>query len=197
MLRSVCRNRTTMPVLSWDGRGRSASGAAGCRCDRRGVGRGGADGVRSDSHAPSDRFPCPQAVQFGYLCGAVRRAGDPSGNSALRLSYQPGQCAGRHELAVGGDARRGRVTGAATDRSCGRAGRLRGVGELPQSMSVRDFMRRIQERLPVQVIRHSELVKEQVRRVAVCTGAGARCSAKRVVRRPMCMSLRTSNTTIL
>ncbi len=56
---------------------------------------GAIDGVRSDSHAPSDRFPCPQAVQFGLLCGAVRRAGDPPGNSALRLSYQPGQCAGR------------------------------------------------------------------------------------------------------
>lgn len=40
-------------------------------------------------------------------------------------------------------------------------------------MSVRDFMHRIQERLSVQVIRHSELVREQVRRVAVCTGAGA------------------------
>ena len=47
------------------------------------------------------------------------------------------------------------------------------AGELPQSMSVRDFMHRIQERLSVQVIRHSELVREQVRRVAVCTGAGA------------------------
>lgn len=34
-------------------------------------------------------------------------------------------------------------------------------------------MHRIQERLSVQVIRHSELVREQVRRVAVCTGAGA------------------------
>ena len=59
-----------------------------------------------------------------------------------------------------------------TDPADGRVG-FGVVGELPQSMSVRDFMRRIQERLPVQVIRHSELVKEQVRRVAVCTGAGA------------------------
>ena len=58
-----------------------------------------------------------------------------------------------------------------TDPADGRVG-FGVVGELPQSMSVRDFMRRIQERLPVQVIRHSELVKEQVRRVAVCTGAG-------------------------
>ena len=51
-----------------------------------------------------------------------------------------------------------------TDPADGRVG-FGVVGELPQSMSVRDFMRRIQERLPVQVIRHSELVKEQVRRV--------------------------------
>ena len=48
------------------------------------------------------------------------------------------------------------------------------VGELPGAVAtVRDFMHRIQERLSVQVIRHSELVREQVRRVAVCTGAGA------------------------
>lgn len=59
-----------------------------------------------------------------------------------------------------------------TDPADGRVG-FGVVGELPQSMSVRDFMHRIQERLSVQVIRHSELVREQVRRVAVCTGAGA------------------------
>ena len=38
-----------------------------------------------------------------------------------------------------------------TDPADGRVG-FGVVGELPQSMSVRDFMRRIQERLPVQVI---------------------------------------------
>lgn len=47
------------------------------------------------------------------------------------------------------------------------------VGELPKPMPVRDFLRRIQERLSVQVIRHSDLVKPQVQQVAVCTGAGA------------------------
>lgn len=83
-----------------------------------------------------------------------------------------------------------------TDPADGRVG-FGVVGELPQSMSVRDFMHRIQERLSVQVIRHSEPGQ----------GAGAaggrmyrsgslRCSAKRVVRRPMCMSLRTLNTMI-
>ena len=50
-----------------------------------------------------------------------------------------------------------------TDPADGRVG-FGVVGELPQSMSVRDFMHRIQERLSVQVIRHSELVREQVRR---------------------------------
>ena len=59
-----------------------------------------------------------------------------------------------------------------TDPADGRVG-FGVVGELPQSMSVRDFMHRIQERLSVQVIRHSELVREQVRRVALVTGAGA------------------------
>ena len=59
-----------------------------------------------------------------------------------------------------------------TDPADGRIG-FGVVGELPQSMSVRDFMHRIQERLSVQVIRHSELVRSgslAARRSASCAG---------------------------
>lgn len=47
------------------------------------------------------------------------------------------------------------------------------VGELPQAQSTEAFMRRIQQRLDVRVVRHSDVLSPQVRRVAVCTGAGA------------------------
>lgn len=47
------------------------------------------------------------------------------------------------------------------------------VGRLPEAMNTLDFLREMQRRLGVQVVRHSDLVTDQVRRVAVCTGAGA------------------------
>lgn len=47
------------------------------------------------------------------------------------------------------------------------------VGELAEPLSAEAFMERIRERLGVRVIRHSDIVGGQVRRVAVCTGAGA------------------------
>lgn len=47
------------------------------------------------------------------------------------------------------------------------------VGELPEPLPTVEFMRRIQQRLGVKVVRHSDLVSEQVRRIALCTGAGA------------------------
>lgn len=47
------------------------------------------------------------------------------------------------------------------------------VGELPQTCDTVEFMRRIQCVLGVRVVRHSDLASETVRRVAVCTGAGA------------------------
>ena len=47
------------------------------------------------------------------------------------------------------------------------------VGELPQEVPTRKFMERIRERLNVRVIRHSDVATATVRRVAVCTGAGA------------------------
>lgn len=47
------------------------------------------------------------------------------------------------------------------------------VGELPEATDTVAFLREMQRRLGVQVVRHSDIVTERVRRVAVCTGAGA------------------------
>lgn len=47
------------------------------------------------------------------------------------------------------------------------------VGELPEPLPTVEFLRQIQQRLGVKVVRHSDLVSEQVRRIALCTGAGA------------------------
>lgn len=46
------------------------------------------------------------------------------------------------------------------------------VGELPVEMEAGAFLQCIRERLSAPVIRHSDLVRPEVRRVAVCTGAG-------------------------
>lgn len=46
------------------------------------------------------------------------------------------------------------------------------VGELPAEVETTAFLQRIRERLAAPVIRHSDLVRPHVRRVAVCTGAG-------------------------
>ena len=47
------------------------------------------------------------------------------------------------------------------------------VGELPEAVDTVEFMRFIQQRLGVKAIRHSDTATSAVRRVAVCTGAGA------------------------
>ena len=47
------------------------------------------------------------------------------------------------------------------------------VGELPDAVDTLEFMRFIQRRLEVKAIRHSDTATSTVRRVAVCTGAGA------------------------
>ena len=47
------------------------------------------------------------------------------------------------------------------------------VGELPEPMAAAGFMRLLQKELAVRAIRHSDIVRDEVRRVAVCTGAGA------------------------
>ena len=47
------------------------------------------------------------------------------------------------------------------------------VGELPEPMPAVDFMRRVMEVTGATVVRHSDLVKPAVSRIAVCTGAGA------------------------
>ncbi|MEG1623024.1 MAG: Nif3-like dinuclear metal center hexameric protein [Alistipes sp.] len=47
------------------------------------------------------------------------------------------------------------------------------VGELPEALKTEVFLKQIQEKLTVPAIRHSAIVTDKVRRVAVCTGAGA------------------------
>lgn len=47
------------------------------------------------------------------------------------------------------------------------------VGTLPEPVATLDFMRRMQRLLAVRCVRYSDLVRPEVRRVAVCTGAGA------------------------
>ena len=47
------------------------------------------------------------------------------------------------------------------------------VGELPEAVDTVEFMRIIQRRLEVSVVRYSDIATSGVRRVAVCTGAGA------------------------
>ncbi len=47
------------------------------------------------------------------------------------------------------------------------------VGELPNAMLSEEFMHSVMERFGVKALRHSDIVKPEVSRVAVCTGAGA------------------------
>lgn len=46
------------------------------------------------------------------------------------------------------------------------------VGELPQAQPSREFMRQVMDRFGVRALRHGDVVCDEVRRVAVCTGAG-------------------------
>ena len=46
------------------------------------------------------------------------------------------------------------------------------VGELAEAMPSADFMRRVMERFDVKALRHSDVVKPEIRKVAICTGSG-------------------------
>ena len=46
------------------------------------------------------------------------------------------------------------------------------VGELAEAMPSEEFMRKVMERFAVKALRHGDIVREQVRRIAVCTGSG-------------------------
>ena len=46
------------------------------------------------------------------------------------------------------------------------------VGELAEAMPSEAFMREVMERFAVKALRHGDIVREQVRRIAVCTGSG-------------------------
>ncbi|MBQ5396722.1 MAG: Nif3-like dinuclear metal center hexameric protein [Alistipes sp.] len=46
------------------------------------------------------------------------------------------------------------------------------VGELAEAMPSADFMRRVMELFDVKALRHSDVVKAEIRKVAICTGSG-------------------------
>ena len=46
------------------------------------------------------------------------------------------------------------------------------VGQLPSAVPTEEFMREVMERFGVKALRHSDIVKESVQRVAICTGSG-------------------------
>lgn len=46
------------------------------------------------------------------------------------------------------------------------------VGELPQAVATEEFLSLIKERLGVAALRHSEIRRERVQRVAICSGSG-------------------------
>lgn len=60
----------------------------------------------------------------------------------------------------------------ATNPADGRVG-FGVAGELPAPAATVDFLRRLQRKLQVRVVRHSDIASERIRCVAVCTGAGA------------------------
>lgn len=47
------------------------------------------------------------------------------------------------------------------------------VGDLPEAVDMVEYLHRVRRRLGVEAIRHSDIVRPTVRRVALCTGAGA------------------------
>lgn len=47
------------------------------------------------------------------------------------------------------------------------------VGELPEAVDTLEYLRRVRELLHVGAIRYSDVASERVRRIALCTGAGA------------------------
>lgn len=47
------------------------------------------------------------------------------------------------------------------------------VGELSEPIDAQTFLRQVQQKLGLQVIRHSAIARPEVQRIAVCTGAGA------------------------
>ena len=46
------------------------------------------------------------------------------------------------------------------------------VGQLPSAVPAEEFMREVMDRFGVKALRHSDIVKEKVQRVAICTGSG-------------------------
>ena len=131
---------------------------------------------------PSAGVPSAQAAFAHHLYRTGRAAGRPRRHRRLCLSHQSGQRASGDELCTGAPV--GSAGDGAADPLRAAAGAGFGVVGRPEcEMPTEAFLRMVRERLGTGAIRHSALVRETVRRVALCTGGGrfddGRCASQR------------------
>lgn len=115
---------------------------------------------------PLKRFnsatPTERCVERAIRCGIALYACHTNLDSAPGgMSWRLAQMLGIGNLQVLQPALRGEGTGFGV------------VGELVEAEDTAAFMCRVREVLGVKVIRHSDIVAQTVRRIAVCTGSGA------------------------
>ena len=110
---------------------------------------------RFNSASQSERC-VEEAIRRGIVLYAAHTNLDSTPNG---MSWRVGQILGLENM---------RVMQATTAEGAG----FGIVGELAESMPSEAFMREVMERFAVKALRHGDIVKEQVRRVAVCTGSG-------------------------
>ena len=108
------------------------------------------------SHHPLLFHPLRQLVDADFTQRIVRRALLAGG-----MSFRLGKLLGLTGMRVLSPHRDGAETGFGV------------VGDLPEAIPVSGFLQQIKSVLRCGAIRHSELCREQVRRVALVTGAGA------------------------
>ena len=97
-----------------------------------------------------------EAIRRGIVLYAAHTNLDSTPNG---MSWRVGQILGLENM---------RVMQATTAEGAG----FGVVGELAEAMPSEEFMREVMERFAVKALRHGDIVREQVRRVAVCTGSG-------------------------
>ena len=97
-----------------------------------------------------------EAIRRGIVLYAAHTNLDSTPNG---MSWRVGQTLGLENM---------RVMQATTAEGAG----FGVVGELAEAMPSEEFMREVMERFAVKALRHGDIVREQVRRIAVCTGSG-------------------------
>ena len=97
-----------------------------------------------------------EAIRRGIVLYAAHTNLDSTPNG---MSWRVGQILGLENM---------RVMQATTAEGAG----FGVVGELAEAMPSEEFMREVMERFAVKALRHGDIVREQVRRIAVCTGSG-------------------------